>query len=113
MLWNRQPVSRRRQHDCDWFNTVQCHAQSTCLFLRLALVLCCIGIRTLYIPYSYWGHTVRRGVPVYSRASSCVAALTREWSVLLQCLPVACTQTTVVLRCWSTLILIKSLMNDF
>ena len=44
------------------------------------------GIRTLYIPYSYWGRTY---IPCGGRASSCVAALTREWSIVLQCPTVA------------------------
>ena len=40
-----------------------------------------IGIRTLYIPYSCWGRTIY--IPCGGRASSCVAALTREWPAVV------------------------------
>jgi len=72
------------------------------------------GIMTLYIPYSYWGLTIYILCGGYGRAcghaSSCVAALTREWSVLLQFLSVV-----AVLCCGLSAlnILIGNLVNDF
>jgi len=76
----------------------------------MLLARCSKGIWTLYIPYLYWGRTIYIPCGGCWRACGRVSSLIREWSVVLQCLTVACRLSVYKL---SALILIESLVNDF